>query len=674
MSSALVNDRIQSSAMKQNRYRFWVMVLGAAVFLVACGTSTESAGDGSADASSGGITQGDQAQITEEPPSGECISDPAQAPAEFDTSLDLQMNISSYLMSAQDLGALENLLESMCGDLWGYAAEPLIADVLQADVNEDDRDDVLVSVTFPSGGSLGEAMVYLYVRGGGGFTPYPVIEIRGAGARTEGLYTGGGGEFLDVVDMNGEGPPEIVFAIHWDSYSEYYIANWSQTDVLSLIRYVDELGMERHSILVQDGRASISDVDSDGMIDLVVEHQAPGGTARTEIWSWDGMFFSSSESSGSTTDGGAGPPAAPTWTPIADTIQPLPDWTEITINSIHMIDAINGWAIGRAGDPIDRVFYADGGGARWQDRTPPEALGMGSGSGRRAHGFFLDEDHAWVIYSPGPLVWRTSDGGLTWSRSAQPSQSGQEIVLSDDYGARLYFADAQHGWLMALLDAGMSKVYMALYRTVDGGENWEVLIHPTTNAVLQTGQKTGMFFFNALVGWITRDTNGVIDGAFVDWTDDGGQTWESVSIPIPETPDGVIYYCATHSPILFSEQSGALGMQCPHLSGGAEAASLNYLAVTEDGGRTWELYDYPGGQLLFLDRLNVYALDREIHRSEDGGVTWSLVHIVSWDGQFSLVNERIIWAVASNEDEIALVHSTDRGQSWRLVEPRVAPR
>jgi photosystem II stability/assembly factor-like uncharacterized protein len=129
-----------------------------------------------------------------------------------------------------------------------------------------------------------------------------------------------------------------------------------------------------------------------------------------------------------------------------------------------------------------------------------------------------------------------------------------------------------------------------------------------------------------------------------------------------------------HSPTLFSEQSGALGMRCPSLSEGSEIAKLNYLAVTEDGGQTWELYEFPGGELLFLDRQVVYAFDREIYRSDDGGVTWSLVHTVSWDGRFSVVNERNIWAVASSGDEIALVHSTDGGQSWRLVEPRVAPQ
>jgi photosystem II stability/assembly factor-like uncharacterized protein len=667
MSSSFAIDRPQSRRTVVRWVRLLlVMLLSVVGTLSACNNGTEPSTDGSVTPSA--------SPGTDEPASSECISDPAQAPAEFDTSVDLQSNISSYLMSGQDLEALESALESMCGDLWGFEPEPLIADAMIADVNGDDRDDLLLSVTFPSGGASGEAQVYAYVLGGAGFTPYLMLEIQGASSHASGLYAGGGGEFLDVVDMNHEGPPEIVLAMHWDTYIEYFIANWSEPDVVSLIHYVDELGKVRNDVQVQTGTVTIRDQDGDGLLDLVVEHRGDYGRMQTDIWSWDGAFFSSSEPNTSTTDEGDGPPAAPTWTPIADTIQPLPGRTEIAISSIHMLDPINGWAIGNAGGPIDHIFYTDELGANWQDRTPPEAAGTGNSPGRRAHGFFLDENHAWVIYSPGPLVWRTSDGGSTWSPSAQPSGDDNQIFLNDDYGARLYFSDAQHGWLMALLDAGMSKVYMALYRTVDGGENWEVLIHPTTNPVLQAGQKTGMFFINSRVGWITRDTNGVIDGAFVDWTNDGGQTWETVSIPIPEMPDGVIYYCATHSPVLFSEQSGALGMRCPNIREGSEMSMINYLAVTEDGGRTWELIDYPGGELFFLDRQAVYALDREIHRSEDGGVTWSLVHAVSWDGQFSFANERNIWAVASNAGEIALVHSTDRGQSWRLVRPRVAPR
>ncbi len=51
----------------------------------------------------------------------------------------------------------------------------------------------------------------------------------------------------------------------------------------------------------------------------------------------------------------------------------------------------------------------------------------------------------------------------------------------------------------------------------------------------------------------------------------------------------------------------------------------------------------------------------------DGGATWSFVHAVTWDGQFSFVDDQHGWAVARNEQEIALVRTENGGV--KLVDP-----
>ena len=47
--------------------------------------------------------------------------------------------------------------------------------------------------------------------------------------------------------------------------------------------------------------------------------------------------------------------------------------------------------------------------------------------------------------------------------------------------------------------------------------------------------------------------------------------------------------------------------------------------------------------------------------------------MVTWDGQFSFVDPDFGWAVARAEEELALVLSDDRGQTWQMIEPVVLP-
>jgi photosystem II stability/assembly factor-like uncharacterized protein len=62
-----------------------------------------------------------------------------------------------------------------------------------------------------------------------------------------------------------------------------------------------------------------------------------------------------------------------------------------------------------------------------------------------------------------------------------------------------------------------------------------------------------------------------------------------------------------------------------------------------------------------------------MYRSEDRGLTWTLLKQVAWDGQFSFVGPMNGWAVARDEGEIALVHTIDGGTTWQLVEPVLTP-
>lgn len=337
--------------------------------------------------------------------------------------------------------------------------------------------------------------------------------------------------------------------------------------------------------------------------------------------------------------------------------------TELKITLMGMTEATTGWAIGQKFGDSDHILKTEDGGKTWWDVTPPETAPP-SGEVLHAEAFFIDKSTAWVSFKPYEIVWRTTDAGITW----QPAR----VPMAGNLGATLWFLDAENGWMMKYLDAGMNHVYSALFHTSSGGRFWEKIFDPYSDGGLQSFAKTGMVFSDINTGWITRDPQGVKPGAFVDATSDGGYTWKEVDLPAPvgEPEKFNQEFCGMFDPELFSTSSGALVITCRRFNDG-EKITTHFLALTSDTGMTWKLYDYPGGDLHFISQNVAYALGRDIYKSTNGGKSWTKIKEIYWDGQFNFVNENIAWAVARAEDEIALVHTTDGGLTFSEIKPQV---
>jgi hypothetical protein len=353
---------------------------------------------------------------------------------------------------------------------------------------------------------------------------------------------------------------------------------------------------------------------------------------------------------------------------------------EITIYAIHMSDADRGWAIGGLAGYGDHVLRTSDGGMTWRDVTPPEPVPESGEAEKMATGFFIDEETGWVVYHSVPresemgpaelAIWHTFDAGQTWQWSGP---IGVDFVGSSFNPPYLDFSNPQYGWIMARVGGvGMHRYPVYLFATSDGGTHWERRIDPYDSVDLQSCQKTGMSFAFELTGWVTIGSC-PIEGAEVVVTQDGGANWNEIALPAPaEQPDLFSSAgCESHSPTLFSSSHGALAMSCLRWEDD-ERIEDQYVYVSEDGGETWQTHRYPGGTLLFVDADIAYALSHDIYRTLDGGETWTKVKSVSWDGQFSFVNEQLGWAVARSETEIALVKTEDGGQSWSIIEPTIS--
>ncbi len=79
---------------------------------------------------------------------------------------------------------------------------------------------------------------------------------------------------------------------------------------------------------------------------------------------------------------------------------------------------------------------------------------------------FITGRLGWIAGEAG--LFRTADGGTTWTPAPTPGIPVREDFLQVD------FVDEDHGWVLTYLEDG-SEIFHKLYRTTDGGETWALL-------------------------------------------------------------------------------------------------------------------------------------------------------------------------------------------------------
>jgi len=360
------------------------------------------------------------------------------------------------------------------------------------------------------------------------------------------------------------------------------------------------------------------------------------------------------------------PPTEQPWQlPEGDPIPLFPAGKKITLHKIEMINQLSGWSIAVSDIDIEHILRTEDGGYKWHDVTPPQPL-ADTGTKLTVNGAFWDEGTAWVSYNGSDFVWATKDGGVTWQAAPLDYET-----LS---GSLFSVHDGNHAWMFQFLDAGMQKVYTALYRTSNGGISWEKLLDPYTDISIQAFDKTGAVFINPQDGWLTRDFRGVQPQVELNLTQDGGFTWEALYIPEPPSAPEIFSNpscaCGLYDPVLFSTLEGSVHLSCSCYEDDQQP-EWDYLYRTNDGGETWEIWEAPDGDFTYINDQIIYALSRDIYRSEDGGESWQMVRTVNWDGQFSFIDRDTAWIVAINDEEYALVKTSNGCDSFIEIKPEV---
>lgn len=334
----------------------------------------------------------------------------------------------------------------------------------------------------------------------------------------------------------------------------------------------------------------------------------------------------------------------------------------LSFASVHMVSPAVGWAA--TNDGLERTTD---GGVRWTRVTPQRAqlsvsppLDVISGS------------EAWVAdgQSPCARIWHTTDGGQSWAVSSIPRsqvQTGAMPICSAPT-----FVDAQHGWMMESLGAAAGSEGVAIFRTADGGQTWS----ETSDAMYTTnagpgalpfgGDKTGIAFVNASTGWVTGTSPA--PGTWLYVTHDGGKTWSQQTLPLPAgvTVPG---QAVTHPPVFFSSTYGVLPVDFQ------SQASKTYFYVTHDAGQTWTpTQAVPSGQWSLADASHWWVVSgNTLYLSTDEGQSWMQIEpnaVFNNVTSLDMVSADVGFAIdmSSNSGTGGLIKTTDGGHTWTNVD------
>jgi photosystem II stability/assembly factor-like uncharacterized protein len=238
---------------------------------------------------------------------------------------------------------------------------------------------------------------------------------------------------------------------------------------------------------------------------------------------------------------------------------------------------------------------------------------------------FLSETTAWVVTFQvnNPQV-------VTVLRTQDAGLTWQQSSIIDPNSAgpaQLDFIDALHGWLLVGYGAAASNEGVGLYRTSDGGQHWTRIEqtlgagHDAPGSLPFGCGKAGLSFLSLTTGWVSGSCEA--GGAFLAITHDGGLTWQSQVLPGTE---GVLYQSpSTSLPIFFSARDGYLVF-----FQGSTGRSVLY--TTTDGGQSWaphSLPQPPGGltpTVYFQSLDNGWIISQDgslVYQTTDGGLHWT---------------------------------------------------
>ena len=268
----------------------------------------------------------------------------------------------------------------------------------------------------------------------------------------------------------------------------------------------------------------------------------------------------------------------------------------------------------------------------------------------------VDSKRAWLAaYEAG--VYRTDDGGATWTRVESYPSDYAHSVLADPSKADAVYVGSEPAALFRSEDAGASWEECRSFQDVPESANWgfhaptrdshirDMVVSPVDSNLLYAGIE---------VGGVVRSS-------------DGGATWQQ----LPGLDDDIhclhlgtdnqqrVYVATASAP--FRSSNG--GDQWEQINDGlARRYTLHIAAAPDDAD-----------QVLVTVSENARRKSPQFYRSANGGQTWQKVDGLGEGEEPESMVVAFEWDPSSSDDVYAgtdggeLYHSPDRGQTWQQL-------
>jgi len=276
--------------------------------------------------------------------------------------------------------------------------------------------------------------------------------------------------------------------------------------------------------------------------------------------------------------------------------------------------------------------------------------------------------------SIGDGVYKSTDAGNTWTNIGLKEQRITSKIIPHPTDSKTLYVSTMGIPFEPTNDKG-------LYKTTDGGENWSqiLFVNDSTGIIDMVMDPTDPDILYA-AAW-TRVRNNFVSIAESDeaqiWkTTDGGENWEVLEGGLPTTVESRIG--------LAISPTNPQKIYALYVDG--DGYNVEGVFKTTDGGANWENlntgFDLDGvlggfGWYFGKIRVNpindeeVYILGVDLHRSNDGGSTWELATPIWWYYEVHADKHDLIFTPSGDmilATDGGLYKSGNGGTDWTDIE------